>query len=315
MKTNHLLLLLLTLGLAANVAAAPPQIPLTVTIEGDGTVMRVPAGTECPADCTATYKKGTTVTLTATADLGSSFLGWSGACAGNELICEIRMSAPANVVARFVTEATPQAFPATGQTSCSYFDSTQQQYARDPDCTNPESAGQDGDIQAGAALSYTDNGDGTIADDNTGLVWIKQDDNNTLDPLTCNSYPGNLDKDCRFAWGGDVFAFIDNLNANNHAGYTDWRAPNVKELQSIVNYENVNPAVSVEFNDGCVSGCVVTDCSCTSTYPPTGGAVYWSSTYIVDNSNSAWCVDFVRGVVRNLTNDERHQVRAVRGGL
>ena len=90
--------------------------------------------------------------------------------------------------------------------------------------------------------------------------------------------------------GGDVFGFIASLNANNHAGYTDWRAPNVKELQGIVNYENVNPAVSVEFNDACVSGCVVTDCSCTSTYPPTGEAVYWSSTYIVDNNSSAWCV-------------------------
>jgi hypothetical protein len=30
---------------------------------------------------------------------------------------------------------------------------------------------------------------------------MKQDDNNTLDPLACNSYPGNRDKDCRFVWG------------------------------------------------------------------------------------------------------------------
>jgi hypothetical protein len=34
----------------------------------------------------------------------------------------------------------------------------------------------DGDVQAGAALSYTDNGDGTVTDNNTGLMWEKKDD-------------------------------------------------------------------------------------------------------------------------------------------
>ena len=39
--------------------------------------------------------------------------------------------------------------------------------------------GQDGDIQAGATLSYTDNGDGTITDNNTGLMWEKKSDDGT----------------------------------------------------------------------------------------------------------------------------------------
>src|ERR1700728_2079523 len=50
----------------------------------------------------------------------------------------------------------PQRFPATGQTS-SYV------------------AGDDGDIRAGAPLSYRDNGDGTITDKNTHLIWEKKD--------------------------------------------------------------------------------------------------------------------------------------------
>jgi hypothetical protein len=57
-----------------------------------------------------------------------------------------------------------QAFPATGQTGC--WDSSGNPIS----CTN---TGQDGDIQAGATLSYTDNGNGTITDNNTGLVWEK----------------------------------------------------------------------------------------------------------------------------------------------
>jgi hypothetical protein len=50
----------------------------------------------------------------------------------------------------------PPAFPATGQTAS---------YA----------AGDDGAIKAGAPLSYTDNGDGTITDNNTKLMWEKKD--------------------------------------------------------------------------------------------------------------------------------------------
>jgi hypothetical protein len=60
-----------------------------------------------------------------------------------------------------------QAFPATGQTSC--WDSTGALI----DC---EGTGHDGDIQAGAGLSFTDTGL-TIIDNNTKLEWMKQDDN------------------------------------------------------------------------------------------------------------------------------------------
>ena len=42
--------------------------------------------------------------------------------------------------------------------------------------TTPHGPGSDGDVQAGLALSYTDNGDGTITDNNTGLMWEKKDD-------------------------------------------------------------------------------------------------------------------------------------------
>jgi hypothetical protein len=40
--------------------------------------------------------------------------------------------------------------------------------------------GQDGDLQTGAARSYTDNGDGTITDNTTGLMWEKITDDGSI---------------------------------------------------------------------------------------------------------------------------------------
>lgn len=107
-----------------------------------------------------------------------------------------------------------------------------------------------------------------------------------------------------------MFEFVAALNANNHADHADWRVPNLKELQSIVNYENFEPAVSAEFNTGCVPGCTVETCSCTA------ATFYWSSTARARLLFSLWRVHFVDGNVSGDDKDfERNQVRAVRGGL
>ena len=70
--------------------AGPPSL-LTVTPAGTGAgvVSSSPAGISCGADCTESYASGTVVTLTASAEAGSEFAGWSGACTGTAVTCQV----------------------------------------------------------------------------------------------------------------------------------------------------------------------------------------------------------------------------------
>ncbi|MCP4367561.1 MAG: DUF1566 domain-containing protein, partial [Deltaproteobacteria bacterium] len=65
--------------------------------------------------------------------------------------------------------------------------------------------------------NYTDNGNGTISDSSTGLMWSQTDSSAGLN------------------WK-DALAWVQSKNAANFLGHNDWRLPNSKELQSIVDY-------------------------------------------------------------------------------
>lgn len=67
--------------------------------------------------------------------------------------------------------------------------------------------------------SFTDNGNGTITDAATGLMWAQDDSGSGMN------------------WQ-DALAWVQARNATKHLGYTDWRLPNAKELQSLLNYAN-----------------------------------------------------------------------------
>jgi len=74
---------------------------------------------------------------------------------------------------------------------------------------------------------FHDNGDGTITDSATGLMWSKADSGEGMD------------------WQ-QALAWVQQLNATNYLGHNDWRLPDAKELQSLANYSRI-PAIDRAF--------------------------------------------------------------------
>ena len=77
---------------------------LTVTLAGDGagTVASSPAGINCGTTCAFDFDQGTSVTLTASAQAGSIFVGWRGDCSGAAR-CLLRMDASHSATASFAS--------------------------------------------------------------------------------------------------------------------------------------------------------------------------------------------------------------------
>lgn len=108
--------------------------------------------------------------------------------------------------------------PKTGQTTCYNVSGSL------IDCTGTD---QDGDLQTGIVWPsprFNDNGNLTITDNLTGLIWPQ--DSNAPGPVACN--PGVTK-----TWQGSL-DYIVCLNTNNYLNHNDWRLPNVNELASLV---------------------------------------------------------------------------------
>jgi uncharacterized repeat protein (TIGR02543 family) len=81
------------------------QYTLTVATSGSGRVTSSPAGIDCPGTtCSASYSTSSAVTLTATADQGYLFTGWSGDCSGTSATTTVVVSATRYCVATFVSQ-------------------------------------------------------------------------------------------------------------------------------------------------------------------------------------------------------------------
>jgi hypothetical protein len=172
--------------------------------------------------------------------------------------------------------------------------------------TTPHGAGSDGDLQAGVARSFMDNGDGTITDNSTGLMWEKKDASGGIHDLG-NDYTwstGTNDMD-----GTLVTEFLATLNGDGgFAGHTDWRVPNRFELDTLVNLEMESPATHSQFHSGCAAACTVSTCSCTRS------SYYWSPSTYRGMTSVAWVVSFIDGHSTGDCGTVGYPVRAVRGG-
>jgi hypothetical protein len=130
---------------------------------------------------------------------------------------------------------------------------------------------------------FVDNQDGTITDEATGLMWMQSDTGTAME------------------WE-DALAYAENATTG---GYVDWRLPNVKELQSIVDYSGRLPAIDPLF-----------DCTpITNEAGEPDFGYYWTSTSAQFSSSKpgyyyAWYVAFGRAV--DASGHDSHGAGAVR---
>ena len=151
--------------------------------------------------------------------------------------------------------------PRTGQSQC---------YDSSGSATGCENTGQDGELGKGVPWPtprFTDNLDGTVTDNLTGLIWLK-------------------DADCfgEQTWF-NALSVCETL-ASSACGLTDgsvagdWRLPNVRELQSLIDFGFYEPALPNTAGTGKWS----------EGNPFTGvlSNSYWSSTTYEQTTYSAW---------------------------
>jgi hypothetical protein len=112
------------------------------------------------------------------------------------------------------------------------------------------------------ANSFVDNGDGTVTDNATGLMW-SQDDSGT-----------------GMNWE-DALAWVQQKNDENYLGYSDWRLPNAKELQSIVDYERSPDTTGSAAIAPVFSATQITNAAGQADYP-----FYWTSTTHIRSNGS-----------------------------
>ena len=152
--------------------------------------------------------------------------------------------------------------------------------------TTSYATGDDGDLQKGVAWPvprFTDNGDGTVTDNLTGLVWTKDAD------CHHDTWESGLDY-CNALADGTC-----SLNDDSIAG--DWRMANRFEMESLLDLENKGPALP--------TGHPFTEAQ---------SSHYWSSTTFSDYNGAAWVVYFGNGFVNGNDKSGTYFVWCVRGG-
>lgn len=233
-----------------------------------------PAGAviDCREDsgvCTSEFSKASSVTITATPDSNNIFLRWEGDCEGSEPTCSLKFKGGAKFVTAIfegVVVSYPAPVQATGQVTCWDADGFEIPCA---------GTGQDGDIRAGVQTPgprFTEEGDGMVLDNMTGLLWLKNGN------CVNTNYPELSNDLGKVSWQM-ALDFVAGVNTGTYYCGTDavgWRLPNVRELLSLIDYESVwgrgsalpHPFQNVASN-------------------------YWSST--TGPSNAAYAVDLVKG--------------------
>ncbi|MBU2992640.1 DUF1566 domain-containing protein [Octadecabacter sp. 1_MG-2023] len=140
------------------------------------------------------------------------------------LFTSVSLALPTYAIAASVALAeAPFPIPDTMQSTC--YDATQ---AIDCPAAGEAFFGQDAQV-ADTQTSYTDNGDGTITDNITGLMWAQTPDMNG---------DGDILAEDKMSYE-DALASAQDYDLG---GYDDWRVPTIKEMYSLMNFDGVDPS-------------------------------------------------------------------------
>ena len=121
---------------------------------------------------------------------------------------------------------------------------------------------------------FRDNGDGTITDYSTGLMWQKH----------------GTEKERNYE---NAKVYIEEVNREKFAGYSDWRLPTIDELKSLMTSKEINGSHINQIFDKAQENC-------------------WTSDMSMSASGFVWYVAFMRGVIFRVHSSGSNHVRAVR---
>ncbi|MDZ7744185.1 MAG: DUF1566 domain-containing protein [Candidatus Saccharibacteria bacterium] len=173
----------------------------------------------------------------------------------------------------------PARLAATGQNTC---------YDAAGSVISCAGTGQDGEYQMGETASprFTDNADGTVTDNLTGLIWLKN----------ANCF-GTRTWEQALSDANGLASASCGLTDGSVAG--DWRLPNIYELESLL---DLGVTSAPRIPSGHPFSGVVTN------------YYYWSSSTYVPNASRAWFVYYNNGTTENYGKTNNHSVWPVRGG-
>ncbi len=120
---------------------------------------------------------------------------------------------------------------------------------------------------------FLDNQNGTILDNNTQLIWQKSPFTDTL------------------TWE-NALKYADSLTLG---GFTDWRLPNIKELQSITDISRSNPSLNINY------------------FSVSNAKKYWSSTTLPNQTSKAWYLNTQFGITTYDLKTNKNSLICVRG--
>lgn len=141
---------------------------------------------------------------------------------------------------------------------------------------------QDGDLLKGTARSYTDNGDGTVSDNSTGLMWMQCTQGRSGAGCAAGSAT-------TMSW--DVAT--SSCTGMTFAGHSDWRLPNISELLTIADYSTSTPAINSVY------------------FPNSSSTPYWTSSPEL-RQRFTWVVTFDWGESNYEVDSSLYVVRCVR---